>query len=102
MERWLIGLNDLSDDKRCGMAKSKMPLIRGNLLTNECNEGPGGGSKRRWPWIEAEFTQALEEQLACLEVLNTEIIWMKSNENIIVTSELIYKDKVFLNLRNMK
>jgi hypothetical protein len=53
------------------MAKSKMPLIQGNLLTNEYSEGTGGGSKRRWPRIEAEFTQALEEQLACSEVFNT-------------------------------
>jgi len=56
------------------MAKSKMPLIQGNLLTNEYSEGTGGGSKRRWPRIEAEFTQALEEQLAGLEVFNTEKI----------------------------
>jgi hypothetical protein len=29
---------------------------------------------RGGPWIEAEFTQALEEQLAGLEVFNTEKI----------------------------
>jgi hypothetical protein len=29
---------------------------------------------RGGPWIEAEFTQALEEQLASLEVFNTEKI----------------------------
>jgi hypothetical protein len=46
---------------RSGMAKPKMPLIQGNLLTNECSEGTRGGSRRRWPWIEVEFTRALED-----------------------------------------
>jgi hypothetical protein len=41
------------------------------------------------------------KQLAGLEVLNTEKSWMKFNENMIVTSELVYKDEVFLDLRYM-
>jgi len=54
------------------------------------------------PRIEAEYTRALEEQLAGVEVLNTEKIGMKINKNMIVTCELIYRYKVFLNFRNME
>jgi hypothetical protein len=43
----------------------------------------------------------LEEQLEGFEVLNTEKMWMKFNENVVITSELVDRYKVFLDLRGM-
>jgi len=53
-------------------------------------------------WIEAGSTRALEEQLAGVKVLNTEKLRMKFNENVIVTSKLVYRYEILLDLRNME
>jgi len=45
-------VNYLVDNGRCRMTKLEMPLIQGNLFTNEGNKSPGKGGKRGWPWIE--------------------------------------------------
>jgi len=55
-----------------------------------------------WPRIKAELTRALEEEQLSWNVLNIEKIGMKFNENMVIFSELIYRNKIFLNLRNMK
>jgi hypothetical protein len=83
------------------MTQPEMPLIQKDFFTYEGSKRLGRRSMKGGPWIEAELTRALEEQLAGLEVLNTENIWMKFIENLIVTSELIDRYKIFLYLRDM-
>jgi len=84
------------------MTKPKMPLIQGNFFTNEGGKKPGRGSRKGWPWIEAELIRALKEQLTCLEILNTEKVKMKFNKNMVISCELINRDTFFLYLRNIK
>jgi len=46
---------------------------------------------------------AMEEELPSWNILNTEKkIGMKFNENMVISSKLVYRNKIFLNLRNMK
>jgi hypothetical protein len=78
-----------------------MPLIQGYFFTNIGSKGLGRRSMRGWPWIETGTTRALEEQLAGVKVLNTEKIRMKFNENVIVTSKLVYRYEIFLDFRKM-
>jgi len=63
---------------------------------------PRRRSSKGWPWIEAELTRALKEQLTGLKILNTKKGRVKLNEDMVITCELIYGYKVFLYLMNMK
>jgi hypothetical protein len=100
--RQVIELNNLVDNKNSRMTKPEMPFIQGHFLTNEGSKRLGWRDIWGWPWIEAELTLALEEQLPSWKILNTEKGGMKFNENMVIFSEFVDRNKIFLNLRNMK
>ncbi len=90
-----------TNNTKSRMTQAKVTFIERDTFTKESKKRASSRHKRR-PWVETTSNWALEQQFPRFEILNMKTRRVKFYKNMIITSELIDRELIFLNLGNMK
>ncbi len=85
------------------MTKAMMPLIKRDTFTHKSERRARmDGRSVGGPRVETLLTRAVEEELPRAKILNTEKGRVEFNKDLVITSKLVDRYEIFLNLRYMK